>query len=464
MGAVRFTTAQLPIPNFRFNRPGTSSAADAAQATDSVPRGDAVETATPSTGEVAVSDWGTYSLASMRLSMSSFQAQMSDGDGGAQATLQSSHIELDAYAMTLRSDDGLIEFSVSSLTLRASQLSLSFAQEQREQRVSQFLHKMDKLAARLESPRGNRLGVSAQALSLRFSRSATISETALNGFEKGATMLSRQSATLFSQFLVLFRTLLESSDEEASEFLEALNDLLETFGFVTDKESYDPVDISAALNSAVPDEVATVDQPVPDETAGSVRVFFEQIELRYTRVEVSVENAQQQEADPLVLDLDGNGVELTDVSNAQPFDIFGSGTPAMIAFPTGGDAFLAIDRNANGTIDSGKELFGDQHGAVNGFAELAKYDQNLDGMIDVQDAVYEQLLLFGDLDRDGAVRPDEFISLRQAGISAIDLRYDEVARPLPSGNRIVQSSQFIREDGSTGEAADVVLRTFSALA
>ena len=456
MGAIRFPMSQLPIPDFGFHRSRRPD--EAAHETVPQPRDGAVRPDTLSTGGLTVSDWGTYSLSSMAMRASSLQAQISDG--GTQASLQSTQLELDASAMTLRSDDGLIEFSMSSLTMRASQLSFSFAQAQRAQRVSEFAQRMDDLAARLGPPSNSRLAVSAQALSLRFSQSAVVSETALNGFERGATAFSKQSSTLFTQFLVLFRTLLESSDEEATEFLEALNEFLEMFGVATGDQSYEPVDIQAALNSAIPDDAAAVQ----GENGASVQALFEQIEIRYTRVEVSVESGAQQESDPLVLDLDGNGVELADAANAQRFDVFGSGTPVLVPFPSAGDAFLAVDSNANGAIDSGKELFGDQHGAPHGFAELAKYDQNLDGMIDAQDAIFEQLLLFGDLDEDGKVRSDEFISLRRAGVSAIDLRYDEVARQLAGGNRVTQSSRFIRNDGSTGEAADVVLRTFSTLA
>ena len=59
---------------------------------------------------------------------------------------------------------------------------------------------------------------------------------------------------------------------------------------------------------------------------------------------------------------------------------------------TGGDAFLAIDRNGNGSIDDGTELFGDQNGAAHGFAELAKFDSNHDGVINAQDDDFDKLL------------------------------------------------------------------------
>jgi hypothetical protein len=450
MGAIRFPVEQIPISDVRFQRPHRSTGAGASSRDVSLSHNDAVDSLAPSVGGLALNEWGTYSLASLRLSASRLEAQTSDG--GARTTLQASQIELAAQTMTLRSDDGLIEFSLSSLTMRASQLSLSFAQEQRQQRVSQFMRRMDDLAARLEAPSASRLRVSAQALSLRFSASASISETALNGFEKGATMLSGPGNSIFAHFLVLFRTFLTSSDEEASEFLERLNEFLEAMASL------------AEGNTDAADANAAIQQAVPPGSADGVRVFFEQIEMSYTRVEMSMGSEQRHEADPLVLDLDGNGISVVEAEAAQPFDMFGSGTPVAVTFPAAGDAFLAVDSNMNGRIDSGKELFGDQHGAPNGFAELAKYDQNLDGIVDRHDAIYEQLLLFGDLDADGTVRPDEFTSLSNAGITAIDLRHNDVSRALTDGNRIAQSSRFVRNDGSTGEAADLVLRTFSALA
>lgn len=75
------------------------------------------------------------------------------------------------------------------------------------------------------------------------------------------------------------------------------------------------------------------------------------------------------------------------------FDLDADGRMDSISVPTGDDALLALDRNGNGRIDDGRELFGDQHGAVNGFAELARFDDNGNGRIDAADAVFDQLRL-----------------------------------------------------------------------
>ena len=67
-----------------------------------------------------------------------------------------------------------------------------------------------------------------------------------------------------------------------------------------------------------------------------------------------------QQTDPLVLDLAGNGFTTRGLDDAVRFDLTGDGRPESISAPKGDDALLALDRNGNGRIDSGKELFGDQ--------------------------------------------------------------------------------------------------------
>ena len=67
------------------------------------------------------------------------------------------------------------------------------------------------------------------------------------------------------------------------------------------------------------------------------------------------------------------------------------------------DAFLCLDKNGNGLIDNGSELFGDQYGAQTGFDELAKYDSNKDGIVNESDEVYSKLLLWSDMNKDGRV-------------------------------------------------------------
>jgi hypothetical protein len=122
------------------------------------------------------------------------------------------------------------------------------------------------------------------------------------------------------------------------------------------------------------------------------------------------------------------------------------------AWVSGGDAVLALDRNGNGRIDDGRELFGEQNGAADGFAELGRFDQDGNGTIDANDAVFNSLIL---LHADGGMT-----RLRDEGITGIRL---DIAVPLNSpdeqrlaGGVAVKQSEFSRADGSRGNLADVL--------
>ena len=160
-----------------------------------------------------------------------------------------------------------------------------------------------------------------------------------------------------------------------------------------------------------------------------------------------------QQTDPLVLDLAGNGFTTRGLDDAVRFDLTGDGRPESISAPKGDDALLALDRNGNGRIDSGKELFGDQHGASNGFAELSKYDDNNDGRIDQQDSVFEQLSLL----RFDAQGRQQQQTLAEAGVSAIHLQAQNVKQALGAYDEIAQIGRFDFADGRSGQAADLLL-------
>ena len=160
-----------------------------------------------------------------------------------------------------------------------------------------------------------------------------------------------------------------------------------------------------------------------------------------------------QQTDPLVLDLAGNGFTTRGLDDAVRFDLTGDGRSESISAPKGDDALLALDRNGNGRIDSGKELFGDQHGASNGFAELSKYDDNNDGRIDQQDSVFEQLSLL----RFDAQGRQQQQTLAEAGVSAIHLQAQNVKQALGAYDEIAQIGRFDFADGRSGQAADLLL-------
>lgn len=161
--------------------------------------------------------------------------------------------------------------------------------------------------------------------------------------------------------------------------------------------------------------------------------------------------------DPLVLDLDGDGLELTSmVTGVSPmFDMDGDGFAEHTGWVAPDDGMLALDSNGNGVIDDIGELFGGA--GQSGFAELALHDDNSDGVIDANDAVYADLKVWRDLDRDGETDDGELFSLADLNIQSIGLQATEdgSANAL---NVVERTGTFTYGDGTTGAVGDVTFR------
>ena len=152
--------------------------------------------------------------------------------------------------------------------------------------------------------------------------------------------------------------------------------------------------------------------------------------------------------DPLVLDLSGAPTQLSPQRIA--FDVNADGLVEQVAIPTGGSAMLALDRDGNGTIDDGSELFGPQTG--NGYGELSALDTDTNGWIDSADASFGQLRLW----QPNTAGAGSLQTLEQAGVGAIGLQ--NTATPFsfrdPATNEelgtLRSTGVFLREDGSAG--------------
>lgn len=184
----------------------------------------------------------------------------------------------------------------------------------------------------------------------------------------------------------------------------------------------------------------------------------EQVNLRTVSVaQMSVSMSSNeadtvQQTDPLALDLNGDGIKTTGVENGYQFDIDGDGRKEQTSFVTGGDAFLAYDKNGNGLIDNGKELFGDQNGQQHGFAELARYDDNLDGKINAQDAIYKELKLLTINNN-----KQQLTSLSDSHIAAIHLNYRDENQAINQYDQISQVGRFDYKNGESALVADILV-------
>ena len=182
---------------------------------------------------------------------------------------------------------------------------------------------------------------------------------------------------------------------------------------------------------------------------------------------------------PIIVDALGNGFELTGADAGVDFDFDGDGTEERSSWTAAGsdEAFLVLDRNGNGAIDDGRELFGDFTPQPappsgidrNGFNAIAAYDKpqnggDADGEIDAGDAVFWLLRLWQDTNHNGISEAGELHTLSQVGLESISLDVDEARRRDQYGNRFrYRAKVYSTNHRHLGRwAYDVFLRSTTA--
>ena len=175
---------------------------------------------------------------------------------------------------------------------------------------------------------------------------------------------------------------------------------------------------------------------------------------------------------PIIVDLDDNGIKFAAPSEGMLFDIFANGRLVRISWPSSERAYwLALDRNGNGAIDSGAELFGNATKLANGkkaaqgYLALAELDANADGVIDANDPAFSRLLLWRrPLPTGTSQLADEYIPLSGSAVRSILLDVQEVGKRDEWGNRFRYRALVLLSNGIPRWSYDVFLRAVSTTA
>jgi hypothetical protein len=152
--------------------------------------------------------------------------------------------------------------------------------------------------------------------------------------------------------------------------------------------------------------------------------------------------------DPLVLNFDGKAAELTDLKFS--FDLNADGVQENISMPTSGRGFLALDRNGDGMVTDGSELFGPRSG--NGFAELRRFDADGNDWIDENDEIFKKLRVMT-VDGQGS---GSLNTLKEKGVGAIYLGSKSTQFDVRSSGdsslqgRVRSTGIYLKEDGTPG--------------
>ena len=188
----------------------------------------------------------------------------------------------------------------------------------------------------------------------------------------------------------------------------------------------------------------------------------------YKDIEVIFQKAQAEQnrrIDPLVFDLGGDGITTVSLEESNAFfDLDNNGFAEKTSWVGAKEGLLAYDKNGDGIINGGNELFGDRtlmkDGktlASSGFAALAEYDDNKDGKIDSNDVIYALLRIWQDSDGDGIASAGELRRLVDLGIVSIGLSYSNTGVTDSANNIQVRTGTFTLTDGSSRAVGEYLL-------
>lgn len=284
--------------------------------------------------------------------------------------------------------------------------------------------------------------MNAQYYNLSFdsSKAKIVEET--QDFEKGDSLNVseiQESTRLTNEDMRLSKELIKAILQNISaESRKVVNDRLEISNTKVE---------SQGLNFAVDAKVTAQGKKIDVSMDLSLsRGFVQQTKVSFDLLEGALK-------DPLILSLDGSMPNLS--SKKFSFDIDSDGTSNQISLLSSKSAFLALDKNNNQTIDNGSELFGTKSG--DGFGDLAKYDDDKNGWIDENDAIFDKLRVWVKHEN-----KDELLALGEVGIGAIFLGNVQTPFSFKTGeNNLLgemrKSGMFLFESGKAGVISHIDL-------
>jgi serine-aspartate repeat-containing protein C/D/E len=159
---------------------------------------------------------------------------------------------------------------------------------------------------------------------------------------------------------------------------------------------------------------------------------------------------------PIALDLNGDGVKTLSIDQGVQFDLLNTGNKIATGWLSGQDGFLAVDANGNGQIDDRSELFGG--GVGEGFAALATFDSNGDGVVSASDSLFGSLSIWQDANEDGLTDNGELKSLAAYGISGLNTSHSNSFSTDAQGNILGETSSAITNKGQSLDMIDVYFK------
>lgn len=176
------------------------------------------------------------------------------------------------------------------------------------------------------------------------------------------------------------------------------------------------------------DVLEDIDRLMEEENVEEINKIIAEIQKENDEYEKATK--AQPPRDPLVIDFGKDGIDLCTLKDGVNFDLDNNGFAEKTAWIGNEDGFLAYDRNANGKIDNGGELFGDRvilsngNISTSGFEALTDLDDNNDKIIDENDNCFNELIVWIDYNHNGISENNELKSLKESGVVSIDLEYN----------------------------------------